>query len=179
MAWRRGGGDRGEGVEQEWCGKGRARWSLFIVRGGGRRVLRGRRWRRRFRTRRGKAMGASCRRRLGEASAREGTARGGRGRAVSLPSLRYRRGRGAIMAWASVLPRASGRVQEGTGVVVITHAREEKGEEDERLQARQSPGGYRGMPVHALACTGRGDHVWPELWRLPLVPASCLAYSVK
>jgi hypothetical protein len=140
---------------------------------------RSRSWRRRSRARRGKLRCASGRRRLGGASARDGVLNDGLWRAGDGGVLAVPRRKVLIMAWASVLPRASGRVQEGTGVVVIAHAREEKGEEDERLQARQSPGGYRGMPVHALACTGRGDHVWPELWRLPLVPEPCLAYSVK
>jgi hypothetical protein len=149
------------------------------VGGGGHGRAAGRQGRRRFWTRRGKIGVVSGRRHLGGANARDGMPNDGLWRAGDGGVLAVPRRQMLIMAWASVLPRASGRVQEGTGVVVIAHAREEKGEEDERLQARQSPGGYRGMPVHALACTGRGDHVWPELWRLPLVPEPCLAYSVK
>jgi hypothetical protein len=110
-------------VERVWCGRRRLRGPLFIVALGGRRVLRGRRWRRRFRTRRGKAMGASCRRRLGEAIAREGTARGGQERAASSPSLRYRGGRSVIMATARALPRASRVVQELAGSVGMARAR--------------------------------------------------------
>ena len=97
-------------MEQEWCGKGRARRSLFIDALGGRRVLRGRRWRRRFRTRRGKVWGAPCRRRLGGARALDGLARGGQERAASSPSLRYLRGRGLMMARATVHERASEHV---------------------------------------------------------------------
>jgi hypothetical protein len=154
-------------VEQEWCGKGRARRSLFIVGGGGRGGAAGRQWRRRFTTRRGKAMGASCRRRLGGAIALDGLARGGQERAASSPSLRYRGGRGLIMATARALPRASRVVQELAGSVGMARAR---GQSEGRTRGSRRRRVLRRPECRRGALTACAGKVWTRaFWAMPYI----------
>jgi hypothetical protein len=155
-------------VEQVWCGRRRLRGPLFIVRGGGRGGAAGRQWRRRFRTRRGKVWGAPCRRRLGGARALDGLARGGQERAASSPSLRYRRGRGLMMASSTAPVMANGGVRRCTGAVWRRHVQGERGRSSTTTRRRDALARPGRCPCALWrAMTGMGASGRAVFWPMP------------
>jgi hypothetical protein len=120
------------------------------------------------RARRGKPGGASCRRRLGGANARDGMPNDGLWRAGDGGVLAVPRRKVLIMALASGLPRANGCVQEGAEAVVITRARRE----DEGRTSVIRRGGVLRRPVPCqgalTACLAGFWRVWARFgWPMP------------